>query len=201
MPARLAGRRKETGTTRADGAPRGAPRLPRVRPISAAVRGGSRSASNTKLCQIRDVVQDLHQEFHTNVVAAFLTEWRQYVYRLSVTLLTRARKFAAAERRRLNSLNYGDLLNLSAHVLRENEAVRRALQQKFRYLLVDEFQDTDPVQAQILFWLAEDGTSNSRDLGAADWRTLPLRPGALFVVSGRRAEPAEGIDVAHQDRP
>ena len=134
--------------------------------------------------RLRDQVQGLHHNFRTNVVEPFLAEWRQYVYRLSVTLLSRARKFAAAERRRLNSLNYGDLLNLTARVLRENEAVRRALQQKFRYLLVDEFQDTDPVQAEILFWLAEDGTSssNSRDLGAADWRTLPLRLGALFVV-------------------
>lgn len=134
--------------------------------------------------RLRDAVQDLHQDFHTNVVVPFLTEWRQYVYRLSVTLLTRARKFAAAERRRLNSLNYGDLLNLAARVLRENEAVRRALQQKFRYLLVDEFQDTDPVQAEILFWLAEDGgsSSNSKHIGAADWRALPLRLGALFVV-------------------
>ena len=83
------------------------------------------------------------------------------MYRLSVGLLTRARESAAAERRRLNCLNYGDLLNLTARVLRENEQVRRALQQKYRYLLVDEFQDTDPVQAEIVFWLAEDGTSSS----------------------------------------
>jgi ATP-dependent helicase/nuclease subunit A len=66
-------------------------------------------------------------------------------------LLVRAREFARAERRRINSLNYGDLLNLTARVLRENELVCRALQQKFRYLPVDEFQDTDPVQAEILF--------------------------------------------------
>ena len=79
-----------------------------------------------------------------------------------MTLLVRARESVAAERRRLNSLNYGDLLNLTARVLRENGSVRRALQQKFRYLLVDEFQDTDPVQAEILFWLAEDTTGFPR---------------------------------------
>src|SRR5207249_8568832 len=65
-----------------------------------------------------------------------------------------------------------------------NEPVRRALQQKFRYLLIDEFQDTDPVQAEILFWLAEDSAVSSakKQMGAEDWRKLPLRPGALFVV-------------------
>ena len=79
---------------------------------------------------------------------------------------------AASERRRLNSLNYADLLHLTARVLRENVGVRRALQQKFRYLLVDEFQDTDPIQAEIVFWLAEDGASPPRRLTEPplDWR-------------------------------
>src|SRR6185295_3765432 len=89
---------------------------------------------------------------------------------------TRARDMAASERRRLNALNYGDLLNLTAKVLRENAQVRRALQQKYRHLFVDEFQDTDPVQAEIVFLLA------AGDVAGTDWRLLPLRPGALFVV-------------------
>ena len=134
--------------------------------------------------RLRDLIQGLHQDFHAAVVAPYLAQWRQYVYRLSVTLLSRARESAATERRRVNSLNYGDLLNLTARVLRENESVRRALQQKFKYLLVDEFQDTDPVQAEIVFWLAEDSSESSvtRQKGDADWRKVPLRPGALFVV-------------------
>jgi superfamily I DNA/RNA helicase len=92
-------------------------------------------------------------------------------------LLVRAREFVRAERperRRINSLNYGDLLNLTARVLLENELVRRALQQKFRYLPVDEFQDTDPVQAEILFWLAEDSAlSSGMKTKDGDWRNLP----------------------------
>ena len=130
------------------------------------------------------MIQGLHEEFRTSVVTPYLSQWRQYVYRLSMTLLTRARESAAAERRRLNSLNYGDLLNLAARVLRENVPVRRALQQKFKYLLVDEFQDTDPVQAEIMFWLAEDGEAAPavKPDKPADWRKVALRPGALFVV-------------------
>jgi ATP-dependent helicase/nuclease subunit A len=134
--------------------------------------------------RIRAAVVALHEEFHADVVEPYLAAWRQSVYRLSIRLLTRARHAASDERRRLNSLNYGDLLNLTARVLRENVGVRRALQQKCRYLLVDEFQDTDPVQAEIVFWLAEDtdGASKSRKTDPADWRQVPLRPGALFVV-------------------
>lgn len=134
--------------------------------------------------RIRDLIEGLHRDFYTVVVEPFIAQWRQYVYRLSVTLLSRARDSAAAERRRINSLNYGDLLNLTARVLRENEPVRRALQQRFRYLLVDEFQDTDPVQAEILFWLAENSAASSatKQEGAVDWRRVQLRPGGLFVV-------------------
>jgi ATP-dependent helicase/nuclease subunit A len=162
--------------------------------------------------RFRDLVNPMHERFHEETVAPYRAQWRQYVYRLSVTLLMRARLGAAQERRRLNALNYGDLLNLTAKVLRENAQVRRALQQKFRHLFVDEFQDTDPVQAEIVFLLAADDSvasptvsaiagsvvfsnaetakpakQDSRDFSAGssravDWRKVPLRPGALFVV-------------------
>jgi ATP-dependent helicase/nuclease subunit A len=149
--------------------------------------------------RFRDLINALHAGFKSATVEPYLAQWHQYVYRLSVTVLARARDLAAAERRRLNALNYGDLLNLSARVLRENAHVRRALQQKYRHLFVDEFQDTDPVQAEIVFLLAGDGPSPDSDAAAGvtrktpmvrlkpdatavDWRRLTLRPGALFVV-------------------
>ncbi len=47
--------------------------------------------------------------------------------------------------------------------------MRREFQERFRYLLVDEFQDTDPLQAELLLDLASD------DRGR-------IRPGALFIV-------------------
>jgi ATP-dependent helicase/nuclease subunit A len=129
--------------------------------------------------RLRDLIAGLHQDLKAQTVDPYLKAWRQYVYRLAVTTLVRARDAARTERRRLNTLNYGDLLNLTARVLREGAQVRRALQDKYRYLFVDEFQDTDPVQAEIAFLLAahEDGSARR-----PDWRRVSLRPGALFVV-------------------
>jgi len=133
--------------------------------------------------RFKDLIEPLHERFCAVVVGPYLTQWRQYVYRLAVTVMTRARDYAASERRRLNSLNYGDLLNLAARVLRGDTLVRRALQQKYRHLFVDEFQDTDPVQAEIVFLLAADEDKIPSGANAdVDWRTVPLRPGALFVV-------------------
>jgi ATP-dependent helicase/nuclease subunit A len=160
--------------------------------------------------RFKELIEPLHAAFCESVVTPWLAQWRQYVYRLSVSVLARARDHARQERYRRNSLNYGDLLNLAAKVLRENAAVRRALQQKYRHLFVDEFQDTDPVQAEIVFLLAgnearpaEDfpvasGLPNASPVASAfrrkdkqpvqpptqsaDWRTIPVRPGSLFVV-------------------
>ena len=77
-------------------------------------------------------------------------------------------------------------LQLAARVLRGNAEVRRALQGKYRWLFVDEFQDTDPVQAEIIFLLAGEhpGPAGSPVNAAepVDWRSIPLRPGGLFVV-------------------
>jgi ATP-dependent helicase/nuclease subunit A len=146
--------------------------------------------------RFRDLINPFHQAFCEETVAPYLSRWRQYVYHRAVSVLVRARKHAAAERRRVNSLNYGDLLTLTARVLRENADVRHAMQQKYRHLFVDEFQDTDPVQAEIVFLLAADERSDAasarttksgrrtRASGSrsADWRRVALRPGALFVV-------------------
>ena len=109
-------------------------------------------------------IAELHSDFRIGVVEPFLVAWRQYVYRLSVTVLMKAREKASDDRRRDNTLNYGDLLQLTARVLRSNADVRRALQHKYRWIFVDEFQDTDPVQAEIISWLSGD------------------RRGSLFVV-------------------
>ncbi len=52
------------------------------------------------------------------------------------------------------SLDFTDLLARARDLIRNNAAVRRHLQGKFARIFVDEFQDTDPIQAEILLLLA-----------------------------------------------
>jgi ATP-dependent helicase/nuclease subunit A len=142
------------------------------------------AADPTAKKKIAREIEALHGAFRTNTIEPFLSQWRQYIYRIGISLLARARTQAAADRRRQNTLNYGDLLQLTAHVLRENADVRRALQEKYRWLFVDEFQDTDPVQAEIMFLLSgePEPPERSPQTGVTDWRKARLHPGALFVV-------------------
>jgi ATP-dependent helicase/nuclease subunit A len=70
-----------------------------------------------------------------------------------------------------------DLLIKLRNLLERNEGGIRAFYQRlFDHILVDEFQDTDPLQAEILFFLAEDGQSARR------WDKVRLTPGRLTIV-------------------
>ena len=118
----------------------------------------------------------LVERFQETTVRPFLQQWREYVYRVCLTLLTEAREDAAAQRRRGALLNFTDLLLSASRLLREDFAVREELQRKYRFLFVDEFQDTDPMQLELLFLLASEPGSG------VDWSKAALRPGALFLV-------------------
>jgi CRISPR-associated exonuclease Cas4 len=72
-------------------------------------------------------------------------------------------------------LDFDDLLGRACVLVRRHELVRRALGDRYRHIFVDEFQDTDPVQAEILFLIASDERPES-------WQDGSLRPGALFMV-------------------
>lgn len=53
-----------------------------------------------------------------------------------------------------NALDFDDLLNETRLLLRNNEEAREYLGGRFRYILVDEFQDTNAVQYEIVRYLA-----------------------------------------------
>lgn len=74
-------------------------------------------------------------------------------------------------------LTFDDLLVKTRNLLRGNPEVRRLLKEKFSALFIDEFQDTDPIQGEILLFLAE-----RKDTCAPCWQEVKLESGKLFVV-------------------
>ncbi|MCY3825108.1 MAG: ATP-dependent helicase [Nitrospinae bacterium] len=57
-------------------------------------------------------------------------------------------------KKELQAVDFSGLLSLTRNLLAENEEVRRELQTRFRYILVDEYQDTNKVQADLVDLLA-----------------------------------------------
>ncbi len=55
-----------------------------------------------------------------------------------------------------NLMDYDDLLAYAVRALREHEAVRRAVAREWRFILVDEYQDTNQLQAEMLRFLASE---------------------------------------------
>ena len=73
-------------------------------------------------------------------------------------------------------LDFDDQLETARTLLRRSRAARREFHERYRTLLVDEFQDTDPIQLDIVLLLA------CPDLDETDPARMKPAPGRLFIV-------------------
>ncbi len=93
-----------------------------------------------------------------------------------------------------HALDFDDLLLRSVSLLEENPAVREAYQRRFRYLLVDEYQDTNRTQYHLIRLLAGDNGNvtvvGDEDQAIYSWRGADIQnildferdfPGALVL--------------------
>ncbi|HEV3439634.1 MAG TPA: UvrD-helicase domain-containing protein [Gemmata sp.] len=71
-------------------------------------------------------------------------------------------------KRRAGVLDFQDLLTLTRDLLRERVEVRESLRHRFRFLLLDELQDTDPVQMELVELLAGSGLENNKLFAVGD---------------------------------
>ncbi|MFQ5992232.1 MAG: UvrD-helicase domain-containing protein, partial [Nitrospiraceae bacterium] len=99
-------------------------------------------------------------------------------------------------------ITFDGLLARARDLLRDNLTIRQELKRQFRALLVDEFQDTDPLQYELILYLAESLGNTSKD-----WRTVRLEPGKLFIVGDPkqsiyafRGADMEAYDTVVKDR-
>lgn len=98
-------------------------------------------------------------------------------YTMLMELLTQCLQWARADKAQHNLLTFDDLLLRARDLLRDCPEARERFHQRYRVIYVDEFQDTDPVQAQLLFYLTATEASFS-----ADWTRCRPEAGSLFLV-------------------
>ena len=90
-------------------------------------------------------------------------------------------------------LDFDDLLLRTRSLLRDHPEVRRELAGRFRHLVVDEYQDTDPMQTEIVLLLTAEEPADG------DWDEAVPSPGRLCLVG----DPKQSIyrfrraDVGH----
>ena len=101
-------------------------------------------------------------------------------------LLRAVREFVleyAKERKREGKAEFQDLLVWARDLLRDDLEVRDHFRERYSHVLVDEAQDTDPIQAEIATFLAEDVPPGTPSQNRSNrWTDIPLAPGKLFVV-------------------
>ena len=115
-------------------------------------------------------------DFREQHLQPALQEWREHRHYPLLAFLLPATEHYASLRQQEHKLNFQDLLMRTAALLRHNSEVRQYFGARFTHLLVDEFQDTDPIQAEIMMLLtAEESTPT-------EWSRTTPRPGSLFVV-------------------
>lgn len=74
-------------------------------------------------------------------------------------------------------IDFDDLIFAACDLLREHVDVRHALGERFAHILVDEFQDTSPLQTEIFWRLCGEPIDDDKD-----WTKFRIRPGSLFLV-------------------
>ncbi len=120
-----------------------------------------------------------HERWNTftqNIVQPLVTRWQEYRYAPILQVLKSAQQVYDRLRRNAGVLNYQDLLIRAAELLRNSPPIRAYFRRQFSHILIDEFQDTDPIQAEVMLLLTAD------DPAEPEWRQCRPVPGSLFVV-------------------
>ena len=77
----------------------------------------------------------------------------------------------------LGWLSFDGLLARARSLLWEHPNIRERVKREYRAVLIDEFQDTDPLQYEIILAVSEEPGRHS-----VNWQSMVLEPGKLFIV-------------------
>ncbi|HEV3485868.1 MAG TPA: UvrD-helicase domain-containing protein, partial [Vicinamibacterales bacterium] len=127
-------------------------------------QGVSRGTVVESMDRLRAQLDQFRMDADADLAAALQQELRGAVSRYE-ELKTRS-----------GALDFLDLLLKTRDLVKGNAAVRCGFQTRFSHVFVDEFQDTDPLQAEILLLLT------ASDATVVDWRAAVPVAGRLFIV-------------------
>lgn len=111
------------------------------------VLGGMQARGNVKelLLDIRDLCSRLRQQELVKNAIPVVQDWQAVLQELE--------EYISQQKAQLELLSFDDLELQALELLQSNEQVRRKYHERFRYIMVDEFQDTNERQRQLIYLL------------------------------------------------
>jgi len=160
-----------------------------------------KSTLSELISMARNKARELEQEIEIDF--PHLLEHREEILRLALNYET--------YKRERGLVDYDDLLYRLDELLREHESIRRRLSDSYRYIMVDEYQDTNLIQARLVRLLAAthqnvmavgDDAQSIYSFRGANFRNImdfpTLFPGAKIIKLEENYRSLQGIlDVAN----
>lgn len=135
--------------------------------------GGKKGSWGCDAAEIKDLIDEV------NAAAASAFDGAGVAVVDQLMRFTAGEVLGAARARQADGgLEFHDLLVLARQVLRRKPEVRRALHERYQHILLDEFQDTDPIQIEVASLIA----AEPADVQPARWEDHPVPSGRLFFV-------------------
>ena len=113
-----------------------------------------------KICENENIdTKDISPKFFSNAIDSlknkgiFYNELKPNKYRKNDEELRKVYKIYQEELKRINCVDFGDLLLLCIKLFKTNDDARKYYQNLFRYILVDEYQDINSIQQKWLEYL------------------------------------------------
>lgn len=121
---------------------------------------------------LKDKADSLDEELK-KLIDSFLEKFldaRKHKINNFMAYIAHAASMAFCKRERTNLISNNELIEKTEELIRTNKAVRKHYSEKLSCIYVDEFQDTDQLQASLIWLLAYDDDKKA------------LRDGSLFIV-------------------
>lgn len=119
-----------------------------------------------------DRIEEAQKYVKNNIINYFKGDEGKEPYQLIVDLVmdmvVELDRMYKEEKRKSSLLDFNDLENYTLSILEEHSDIKQRLRERYKYFLVDEFQDTNDIQLKILMHLTEDDGN--------------IEEGKLFVV-------------------
>lgn len=124
-----------------------------------------------------EAFEDLFLCFEGKDLKTYYNKRYNYIYNLLIAVGQPALEAYKQQKKSIMCVNFDDILVLTRNVLRDYPHIRKRVRDKYKFLYIDEYQDTDPIQTEILFYL-----NGECENEAIPWHKRKLIPGSTFIV-------------------